>query len=389
MTGVAGVGHIGEAALPTGLARRAKTWPLEDKKGGQISQESPENTELQLYIKNNSVITIAKDNNLVITDGPTMHGDDIKPIEMANDKEKTQYSIPLGSTLSFDLPKNWEGISHISPKGLIVERKPPVRTGEYSSPHNPLPNLYRPPGQSDQTNASSKVIRKTFAAGAEGGSSEEDGGVTSECITVMCSPPLEKDKCSCDQAATIQINDHSALHQSSSSSNINGFNKEAKEEFSKQGVASDVHKQSAESVHRTLITHDNTCTTKQAHNQHKCLSIHTKICDLKDHIYYSPAKQEFTRQSGLIAQETKGFSTGTDNSLSWDVCKTGRVIVCSEDCFVCSHGSVPRMALAIDSPHSQVSEKASDPVHPDRWQFEEEEDELEDIWNGVDRERAP
>ncbi|KAM4603437.1 uncharacterized protein ACJ7VT_018153 [Polymixia lowei] len=363
-----------------GAARRANTWPMEEKTRGQIAPGSRGNTELQLYVKNNSVVPVAQDMTPKV---PTMQGDYIKTDETTGDREKTHYSIPLGSTLCLDLPVNWDDIPHIRAKGLTIATNPLEKTGLSASPNPLLSNRHRPPGHDEQANISSKVPRKIFAVDSERGGSGNEGvklqDFSSVSVSVLCSVPLEEDDNSrCKQTESIILEDSSALQQraATGSSNTTGYHKEAIDTFSTPEGISNVHKQSSD-THRCPLTAPE--STEQFPKPHKCLSVHTKICDLKGHIYYSPHQQPFTGQTTDITQQLMRLSTVTANSLTPPACRSDRVVACSEeDCTLCR--SVP---------HSGLAEKDSDLLRPDHWQFEEVEDELEDIWNSVDRERAP
>lgn len=95
---------------------------------------------------------------------------------------------------------------------------------------------------------------------------------------------------------------------------------------------------------------------KAGHSQHDCLSVHTKTGFLQGHIY-----QPITRH--IVPFSSRSLTPGR----SW----SGRVVVCEEDgCCFCS----PGLMLGQDT------QRSSDPLRPDRWQFDEVEDELEDIW---------
>ena len=110
--------------------------------------------------------------------------------------------------------------------------------------------------------------------------------------------------------------------------------------------------------------------------RHICPSVHTKISDLEGHMYYQPKQPAPLRlhpdQTGSVSARPCGF---------------GRVVVCSEEeqtCWFCSgpgQRGDPRPQTAGGLPPEGLP--------PERWQFEEVEGELEDIWDSVTKERAP
>ncbi|KAM9491043.1 uncharacterized protein ACWYII_003445 isoform 5-T5 [Salvelinus alpinus] len=134
----------GVTTVPIGATHRAYTWPLEDKKECHATQGSPVNTELQLYIKNNSVVSVMDGNSSgtsSIPPVPTIQGHFLHgPNEMTIRQDKSHYGvIRLGSMLSFDLPKDWGKISQIIAKDLTPEKVPFEANGDHASPPLNLP----------------------------------------------------------------------------------------------------------------------------------------------------------------------------------------------------------------------------------------------------------
>ncbi|KAM9490575.1 uncharacterized protein ACWYII_003185 isoform 3-T4 [Salvelinus alpinus] len=488
VTGIVGMPKPeGVTTVPIGATHRAYTWPLEDKKECRAKQGSPVNTELQLYIKNNSVVSVIDRNSSDTSSIPTvptiqgnfLHG----PNEMTIRQDKSHYGvIPLGSMLSFDLPKDWGKISQMGAKDLTTEKVPSEANGDHASP--PL-NLYRPSCSNTlgQTHVSSKVIGQTFALSpekerhleADGEHDSPNGspsipcrppgsntlsltqkvigqnftlspGEESICKTgdfagqngsplnlykLADSNPLSqthkvightfalspKEEMSCEtarqdlqkvsaesasllvQCVSLPAKDDAyhdlrcatrspalaAGHENIFSSTV-GLHDEDKVESSVPVAILDSNKQRTEPHCSSSMMHDHARTEPPPNHKHNCLSVHTKIQDLNNHIYFPSAKRQFTFQSALRVVEIKILSTVSEDSTWTGVRRSGRVIVCSEDnCCVCSDSSAPMMVLEKET----SPKREPDHIHPDHWQFEEEEEELEDIWNGTDRERAP
>ncbi|CAB1344781.1 unnamed protein product, partial [Coregonus sp. 'balchen'] len=488
VTGIVGMPKPqGVPTVPTGATRRAYTWPLEDKKECHATQGSPVNTELQLYIKNNSVVSVMDGNSSgtsSVPTVPTIQGHFLHGLnEMTIGQHKSHYGvIPLGSMLSFDLPKDWGQISQISAKDLTTEKVPFEANGDHASP--PL-NLYRPSGSNalGQTLASSKVIGQTFAlspekerhletdgehdslngspsnlcrpsgsntlsltqkvigqnftlspeeesicetgdfAGQNGSplnlyklvdsnrlsqihkvightfalspkeerscetARQDSQKVSSESVSllVQCISLPEKDDVYYDLRSATRSPALAAGHENIFSSTV-GIHDEDKVEISIPVAILDSNKQRTEPNCSSSMMYDHTRTELSQNHKHNCLSVHTKIQDLNNHIYFPSAKRQFTFQSELRAVEIKGLSTVSEDSTWMGVRRSGRVIVCSEDnCCVCSDSPAPMMVLGKET----SPKREPDHIHPDHWQFEEEEEELEDIWNSTDQERAP
>eukprot|EP00063_Salmo_salar_P051992 XP_014026827.1 PREDICTED: uncharacterized protein LOC106585283 isoform X2 [Salmo salar] len=488
VTGIVGMPKPeGVTIVPIGATHRAYTWPLEDKKECHATQGSPVNTELQLYIKNNSVVSVIDGNSSDTSSIPTvptiqghfLHG----PNEMTIRQDKSHYGvIPLGSMLSFDLPKDWGKISQMGAKDLTTEKVPFEANEDHAGP--PL-NLYRPSCSNTlgQTHVLSKVIGQTFALSpekerhleADGEHDSPNGSPSILCrpsgsntlsptqkvigqnFTLspgeegICEtgdfagqngPPLNLDKLadsntlsqthkvightfalspkeerSCEtarqdsqkvsaesvsllvQCISLPEKDDvyhdlrcatrspalAAGHENIFSSTV-GIHDEDKVEISIPMGILDSNKQCTEPNCSISMMHDHTRTEPSQNHKHNCLSVHTKIQDLNNHIYFPSAKRQFTFQSALRVVEIKVLSTVSEDSTWVGVRRSGRVIVCSEDnCCVCSDSSAPMTVLEKET----SPKREPDHIHPDHWQFEEEEEELEDIWNGTDRERAP
>ncbi|XP_018530226.1 uncharacterized protein LOC108882279 isoform X2 [Lates calcarifer] len=98
-------------------------------------------------------------------------------------------------------------------------------------------------------------------------------------------------------------------------------------------------------------------TVQLVHQGHHCFSVHTKTCDLRDHIY-QPVRGHAVFSVQKVDEQSAFVSSGP--GLRW----SGRVVDCLADsCCICSSGLKPR----------QETESS-------RWLFDEVEDELEIIW---------
>ncbi|XP_046900109.1 uncharacterized protein si:dkey-238i5.2 isoform X3 [Hypomesus transpacificus] len=386
VTGVVGMDKLdGTFTMPTGAPHRANTWPLEAKHEEHATPKSPVNTELQLYIKNNSVVTIADTKSSRTSNVPSFQVHCVKPSKFTDGCERSPYTIALGSMLSLDLPKNWE---HKSDMSYIDNTIQSGNTDvKFDSPKNQLLNSYRLPCL---TSVSSKIIDlQTVTHSLEEEPEKKDmENVNSETVSFQCLLPLAKDL-QCDHSMSIRSLESSVTLKGIPTDST-GIKEETEEDHDKPEVRYVSHEQCTE-LNRfpIIISHDHPCT-EPSHNPHKCLSVHTKIRDLNGHIYRPFTKQQFTSQNDLIVQEVKGFTTGSGVFKSQGINRSEQLIVCTEkNCCVCSEHLVSSTALGKETSPSSSTGRASDPVHPDHWQFEEEEEELQDIWSGMDRERSP
>lgn len=372
MVGVDRLGRV--SAEPAGATLRPNTWPLEDKHEGHAEPGSPVNTELQLYIKNNSVVPIAGANGSEMSNVPSIQGHCIKP-SRNNGPEKSHYSIPLGSMLSFDLPKNWGHVSQINPKDLPLGNGLLKMNGEFDSPLN----SHSLPCLTNQTSVS--IVGPTVGLSAEG----ERGERNSQRVSGLCLPPPEKDFCHKQNRGGAA--EH-AVKRKNVPSNFTGFIDNAKEECYRPKVTPESHERCIEPTCCHAPTKPEHTCTEASQSHHRCLSVHTKICDLNGHLYHlSPKQTQRTHQTGRIVPEVRGLSPGIEGS---SMTRSGRVIICTEvECSVCPGHPLPRTTLGKNASAVDISlGRGLEDVHPDHWQFEEEEEELEDIWNGVGRERT-
>ncbi|XP_058651865.1 uncharacterized protein LOC131552243 isoform X3 [Onychostoma macrolepis] len=134
---------------------------------------------------------------------------------------------------------------------------------------------------------------------------------------------------------------------------------------------------------------------------HVCPSVHTLIHNLNGHVFHRPAKTSSTQQlspshaSHVVLNfrangREDSVDSGHSSSGSFKLCAEGPYID-SSDCPVPKRtiGKVQSLDAGVSNKNFEFSKDKSitlsididDPVHPDHQQFEQEEEELEDIWN--------
>ncbi|KAK2874116.1 hypothetical protein Q8A67_021269 [Cirrhinus molitorella] len=100
---------------------------------------------------------------------------------------------------------------------------------------------------------------------------------------------------------------------------------------------------------------------------HNCLSVYTKIKDLNGHLFYTSKYMKINSSENL-------FPNGPGTR------KSGRIINCGvRDCAVCFRDTVKETSIeCAEKPEISMEEL----LKPGHWLFQQEEEELEDIWRG-------
>ncbi|XP_051769110.1 uncharacterized protein si:dkey-238i5.2 isoform X2 [Ctenopharyngodon idella] len=100
---------------------------------------------------------------------------------------------------------------------------------------------------------------------------------------------------------------------------------------------------------------------------HNCFSVYTKIKDLNGHLYYSSKYMKINSSENL-------FPKGQGSR------KSGRIVNCGvRDCAVCFSDTVKETRVdCAEKPDISMEEL----LQPGHWLFQQEEEELEDIWRG-------
>ncbi len=304
--------------------RRCNTWPEGEKR----VKESQSNSKLQVFIKkqviDNKSNSFPEDNlpNAVKTSG--------EPV-----KNICSY-LSLGSTLSFSLPKCFHN------SVLDMENKEeiqPVQIYDDSS------NQKIPSARTPQSEMEVKSVIHTKQSEINLHTVDmEDFDSTEEPTT---------------EVETQQLN-----HVNESTEAVlRVFTPVEYEE--PDNVSSSHHEASSPAVNGS-VTHCGTLCPSSS-GGHNCLSVYTKIKDLNGHLYY-------TSKCLKIKPSKKLFPNGPGS------CNSGRVINCGvRDCAVCFSDTVKETSVDwAEKPDISMEEL----LKPGHWSFQQEEEELEDIWRG-------
>ncbi|XP_048843542.1 uncharacterized protein LOC125715727 isoform X2 [Brienomyrus brachyistius] len=388
------------------------TWPLDTRKK-KIPKARLANTDCLPYLKN----PVAKD---IVTKhkGDCFASNGKIPSEC--DKNQYKY-LPLGSTLTFDLPKD---LGHIPSIPAVITIDLPETNGKnvFSSNVGQNLNTDRHEGLStfEMTHSPSELKREESK---------------SDKITEQKQMPCKKDSCEGPESQNCDLNlasclppceplpeqehtteDHLCCTSQSDTSDklsrLSGFNspfeevKHNKHRSLPLGLSSTKLNNNSHSPH--VQNQDNQCNNK-AHEhtsnlfkvKHVCPSVHTKIRDLNGHIYHSPAMwlrgQVSCSAASLTASSPASMSLKTSTTKKEDSADFGQHVKFTAGKVV--GGPVPKatgeVVGSLEKEVTTVRKKDNcnssesgngvvlGAIHPDHGQFEEEEAELKDIWNRI------
>ncbi|KAM8738079.1 uncharacterized protein mymx isoform 4-T4 [Acanthopagrus schlegelii] len=360
------------------------TWPLKE---GRRKKSTPKSVEAMAYMK-----------NPLLRDIDTECSGEYSTIPYAVSEEPTANHVrshcrflSLGSVLSFELPKDMTLIPSI--QDIITIAPPESKKGAGTDP-DPL-------SQRHTALSSFKQTRPTPAVtSADTNFSETSPVVVKDLPDVDNSfrtPPSPEE----DQ--TVPCNDLSQAQFS--------LHEDAEQEWDK--VSSEVKTSAAE---RTVQSSQLPIYVNQAQStvehKHKCPSVHTLIRDLNGHQYHkcprshsvheeSPALQSLSQASHMVVNLKSTVSVSVRQDSVDSGISTSSSIKLSSDA-PCPDNLQPKGVVGrlmsfevggIDGtktrennvtpsgPSTDSAELEAERVHLDHQQFEEEEEELQDIWN--------
>ncbi|XP_029306060.1 uncharacterized protein mymx [Cottoperca gobio] len=367
------------------------TWPLKEGRRKKSSPKGGDGVEAMAYMK-----------NPLLKDIDTECYGEYSTIPYAVSEEPTTNHarshcrfLSLGSVLSFDLPKDMTLIPSI--QDIITIAPPESKKGAGADPD--------PHSQRHTALSSFKQTRPTPAAtrsSADISLTETQTFVVKDPPDVGNQPPLlfssegnEDQTVPCNDLPKKQLSLHEDVEQ----------------EWDK--MSSEVKTGTAER-HRTskppqLPIYVNQAQNTAAH-KHECPSVHTLIRDLNAHHYHKCGRSHGVREEspGLQCQAShmvvnlkstvsvsvrqdsvdSGISTSSSVKLCTDApCPdnpqpkgvVGRLISLEVGGIDCAKTKANKVTSSC--PSTDSAEPETEPVHLDHQQFEEEEEELEDIWN--------
>ncbi|XP_029377055.1 uncharacterized protein mymx isoform X3 [Echeneis naucrates] len=380
------------------------TWPLKEgrrKKSSQKSAAGEKGVEALAYMKNPLLKDIDTESSgeysitpYAISEGPTT-------LSSSSQVRSHCRFLSLGSVLSFDLPKDMTLIPSI--QDIITIAPPESKKGAGADPD--------PHSQRQSALSSFKQARP--APAATHGSSDfnlpetqtSTGATKTLTDTDKGSQPQPALSAAEDEDQTVPCNDLSESQFS--------LHEDAELEWDK--MSSEVKTSKADGDGTTqpsqLPIYVNQIQSTAAH-KHECPSVHTLIRDLNGHRYHkgarahtvcheSPGLQCLSQASHMVVNLKSTVSVSVrQDSVDSGISTSSSIKLCTDAS--CSDVLQPKgvvgrlMSLEVggidrtkarensvtpSGPSPDTAESETEPVHLDHQQFEEEEEELEDIWN--------
>lgn len=356
-----------------------RTWPLKEGRRKKTSPKNADNVdvpETMAYVKNPLLRDIDTEclgeysiiQPYAISEGPC-------PLQTTSHVKSHCRFLSLGSVLSFDLPKDMTLIPSIQDIITIAPPESKKATGADPDPHS----------QRQTALSSFKQTRPTLVAhtSAESATSVKKDVPNNDCTLKQQSPPILKNdqtaQCSNQSqtevgcTATIRLNEKAELQSNKIKRPSQSMQLPI---YVNQPSASTAHKHECPSVH-TLIKDLN------GHKYHKCVRPHNgqsqashMVVNLKSTVNVSVRQDSV--DSGISSSGSIRLSSDApcpENSHLKGV--VGKLMSLDVGCITINTKSRQAEVLSSTSP----PETETEAVHVDHQQFEEEEEELEGIWN--------
>lgn len=302
--------------------RRCNTWPEGERK----AKESHSNSNLQVFIKKDMLPV-----DSVIDNKSNHFPEESLPKTSSGAGKNICSYLSLGSTLSFSLPKNFHNsVSDMENKEEIE----PVQINDDSN-NQTLPSTRTP-----QLELEVEPMRQTEKNPVD----MEDPEGTEE-----------------PEVKTQQLNQ---VYESTEPA-LRVFT--LVENEGPDNDSSSCHKTSPPVVNGSPSVSQCRPLCPPPSCGHNCFSVHTKIKDLNGHLYNTSKHVKINASENL-------FPDGQGSH------KRGRIINCGvRDCSVCFSDTVKETRVDCAEKADINTEELLQPGH---WLFQQEEEELEDIWRG-------
>lgn len=320
--GTAGLERSGKPSI---FRQRCNTWPEEERKG----KESQSDGKLQVFVKKSMADVVIQDKLMAVTFPRDNAPNAIKTESSGPVKNICSY-LSLGSTLSFCLPKRFQSsVSELENKDTTCDLKK-------SSPLAQSPTDMSTSIDPEHTKVDPSCTVENSEE-LELTTLDTQNRTNPAMIPEEVQTTLESSQMTNKDIDEHECHDSSSQHQTCGSPSTI------------QGSPSSLSSSSC---------------------AHKCLSVHTKIKDLNGHLYYSSKYIKINTPADL----PRVWSNGLTGSA-----KSARIVNCGvRDCAVC-FGDVNKET---EQPRAGKSDGIEGLLQPDHWLFQQEEEELEDIWRG-------
>nr|XP_023652016.1 uncharacterized protein LOC111835687 isoform X2 [Paramormyrops kingsleyae] len=372
------------------------TWPLKERKKASKEAAAPSGTETQDYMRNPLLKDIDAEctgDSLLVQPGvektpgssPAEHG-----------KNHCRY-LSLGSVLSFDLPKDFSLIPSI-PDVITICPADPKGTDHLRNYTDPLdPNGRYSCTERHTTMTTFKQTRSPPVCPGEAAKPSPTGKLTTSVVSHGIGPP-ERFKPSQNHSQTTVSSDLSDLRLSLS--DVNGQHEQLGQEQDKMAVILDFSGPMPSESFIPCVLREKEHLNKDVNGEkstvvsasHMCPSVHTKVQDLKEHRYHKNSISGSNVASNIL-KSPRASAGGTESSVGLGAHRSESMTICTEAAHQVPsnllRGTVGK-AIFVQTDNCdrdptgfkmKVLPTAEDNVHPDHQQFEEEEEELQDIWN--------
>ncbi len=371
------------------------TWPLKEGRRKKGSPKSGDGVEAMAYMKN----PLLKDIDIECSGEYSITPYAVSEGPSTNHVRSHCRFLSLGSVLSFDLPKDMTLIPSI--QDIITIAPPESKKGAGTDP-DPLSQRHTALSSFKQTRPTPAVTRSS--ADMSFSETQTSTVVAKDLPDVDKSfqppPPLSLEE---DEDQTVPCNDLSKTQFS--------LHEDAEQEWDKMSTEVKTHERDGTSQPSQPPIYVNQPQSTTEH-KHGCPSVHTLIRDLNGHQYHKNARPQSVREEspGLqclsqashmvvnlkstvsVSVRQDSVDSGISTSSSIKLCSdapcpdnpqpkgvVGRLMSLEVGGIDCA--KTRENAVTSSGPLSDSAELETEPVHLDHQQFEEEEEELEDIWN--------
>ncbi|XP_051271507.1 uncharacterized protein LOC127372124 isoform X2 [Dicentrarchus labrax] len=376
------------------------TWPLKEGRRKKSSSKSGDGVEAMAYMKNPLLKDIDTECSgeysiipYAVSEGPTT-------LPAANHVRSHCRFLSLGSVLSFDLPKDMTLIPSI--QDIITIAPPESKKGAGTDP-DPL----------SQRHTALSSFKQTRPAPAATCSSADISFSETQTSVVVVKDVPNVDKSFQPPHISPELDEDQTVPCNDLSKTQFGLHEDAEQEWDK--MSSEDKTGTAERVGTSqssqLPIYVNQAQSTAEH-KHGCPSVHTLIRDLNGHQYHrsarpqsvheeSPALQCLSQASHMVVNLKSTVSVSVrQDSVDSGISTSSSIKLCTDA--PCPDNPQPKgvvgrlMSLEVggidciktrenavtsSGPSTDSAEIETEPVHLDHQQFEEEEEELEDIWN--------
>ncbi|XP_067381665.1 uncharacterized protein [Channa argus] len=378
-----------------------RTWPLKEgrrKKSSPISPGRGDGVEAVANMKNPLIRDVDTECSGEYTITPYAISQGPSSLPSTSQVRSHCRFLSLGSVLSFDLPKDMTLIPSIQDIITIAPRESKKGTGTDPDPHS-------------QRNTALSSFKQTRPTPAVAHNFADISSAETQAITVAAKhlPHVNK---SFQPPPPLSLEEHGDQIVTSNDLSKTQFTLHGNVEQEWNKTSSEV-KKSAVERHRTCqpAVYVNQAQSSTAH-KHECPSVHTRIRDLNGHQYYRGAKSHCVHGEiaghqclSQLSHVVVNLKSAVNASVRQDSTDSG--ISTSSSIKVCTDAQCPDiqrpkgvvgrlMSLEVGSIDStktgedsgtcsdlsaDLGEQVTESVHLNHQQFEEEEEELEDIWN--------